>query len=497
MRDYQRWFQPQIWSRGYDYYRKNRVHINSREYEHVYATVDGTDLYEVSIYFYNGEIQDMECDCPYAMDGNNCKHMAAVLIKLSEEETSLSNTAPQKVEIRSDNVWKNIIYKYFKGNAQRYINQGSAFRFDKEFSMILASSTNEDMMYEKWDNLFVTLHEMLDVSNSISASIPMPTTIQTLQSIFERLKASPSSGSFQSLHWIQQHLKTTKRLDFLTVLLENGYTKDQVGVHTLEKECDEYHRQKNFHASSYCLKLKIQLMEDLKYNVQDILSSIMKYKNYGIVKDYEIKCDIQSGRYTIAKDKLLAYLQIPTLDHHKQTEILVNLMQVSLMLKEYDNYLKQLTDLYKNSSILPTKYVKDLLNFAKTKNEYEMALNSIYKIIKVEYSSQHFIEILFELELYEKALYEVYHTQEINLLMYHEDILKEYDTQLYYYVFYFMMITAMQNATTQEQFYRLYHNLLEFAKSKEDEVVIDEISIYAKEHFSGKKFLIELLNELY
>ena len=34
----------------------------------------------------NGEVTDMYCSCPYALDGRNCKHMAAVLYEWSENE---------------------------------------------------------------------------------------------------------------------------------------------------------------------------------------------------------------------------------------------------------------------------------------------------------------------------------------------------------------------------------------------------------------------------
>ena len=33
----------------------------------------------------NGEVTDMYCSCPYALDGKNCKHMAAVLYEWSED----------------------------------------------------------------------------------------------------------------------------------------------------------------------------------------------------------------------------------------------------------------------------------------------------------------------------------------------------------------------------------------------------------------------------
>lgn len=48
------------------------------------ADVIGSEDYEVEISLSNGEVTDMYCSCPYALDGRNCKHMAAVLYEWSE-----------------------------------------------------------------------------------------------------------------------------------------------------------------------------------------------------------------------------------------------------------------------------------------------------------------------------------------------------------------------------------------------------------------------------
>ena len=56
----------------------------------------------------DGEVSDMECDCPYAEDGNYCKHMAAVLYELEnvrsdenpvvkEDSTDMVNAADEAV----------------------------------------------------------------------------------------------------------------------------------------------------------------------------------------------------------------------------------------------------------------------------------------------------------------------------------------------------------------------------------------------------------------
>ena len=40
----------------------------------------------MEIFLEDGEVAEMYCSCPYAEEGKNCKHMAAVLYEWSEEE---------------------------------------------------------------------------------------------------------------------------------------------------------------------------------------------------------------------------------------------------------------------------------------------------------------------------------------------------------------------------------------------------------------------------
>jgi len=96
--DWKGLFNPVILERGYDYYRNGNAEILSSMADEVNAVVSGSDDYEVSIYLSDGEIEDMYCDCPYASDGNNCKHMAAVLYLL-EDLQSYSN--PHYTDIES------------------------------------------------------------------------------------------------------------------------------------------------------------------------------------------------------------------------------------------------------------------------------------------------------------------------------------------------------------------------------------------------------------
>lgn len=79
-------FAIHILERGYDYYCDDAVENMEISDDMIKADVIGSEDYEVKISLSSGEVTDMYCSCPYALDGRNCKHMAAVLYEWSENE---------------------------------------------------------------------------------------------------------------------------------------------------------------------------------------------------------------------------------------------------------------------------------------------------------------------------------------------------------------------------------------------------------------------------
>ena len=79
-------FESHILERGWDYYENEYVQEILKEENGIKAWVEGSELYQVHIEITDGEIISMTCTCPYAEGGLNCKHMAAVLYMLEEDE---------------------------------------------------------------------------------------------------------------------------------------------------------------------------------------------------------------------------------------------------------------------------------------------------------------------------------------------------------------------------------------------------------------------------
>lgn len=72
-------FSETILKRGEEYVRLGKVVNLSKTDSKYSAHISGTQLYHASIHLRDKRIKYMECTCPYAKNGDNCKHMAALL----------------------------------------------------------------------------------------------------------------------------------------------------------------------------------------------------------------------------------------------------------------------------------------------------------------------------------------------------------------------------------------------------------------------------------
>lgn len=79
--NWQQLFMEHILDRGYDYFCNGAIEDLGYKDDVITATVCGTEAYDVEIILQDDAITDMYCSCPYAENGSNCKHMAAVLFE--------------------------------------------------------------------------------------------------------------------------------------------------------------------------------------------------------------------------------------------------------------------------------------------------------------------------------------------------------------------------------------------------------------------------------
>ena len=95
-------FKPHIFARGEVISYSDAVTITHQSLGLISAIVEGTDDYDVHIRMENGNIVDMSCTCPYADAGENCKHMAAVLIRCFEYFGDTSEEDEESINLHTE-----------------------------------------------------------------------------------------------------------------------------------------------------------------------------------------------------------------------------------------------------------------------------------------------------------------------------------------------------------------------------------------------------------
>ena len=114
--DWETYFQKRILNRGYDYYLDGCVEDLRITSNGIKAIVYGTYLYHVDIKLNGNQIIGMSCDCSYAEDGHNCKHMAAVLYDWQLRVTHPEIDSSQLVEDASEEDVRSFLVQVLEDN---------------------------------------------------------------------------------------------------------------------------------------------------------------------------------------------------------------------------------------------------------------------------------------------------------------------------------------------------------------------------------------------
>ncbi len=139
--DWKYLFNQKILDRGYGYDKCGDVYDLKFKNNVLTSKVSGTDEYDVEIYIDDGEIADMYCTCPYAQDGNECKHMAATLYEAEDHIRMFRDDYDEEYEDDYDEEYQDDDY-YSKSLTY-------SFNADIENMVSLASSEEKDLFIKK------------------------------------------------------------------------------------------------------------------------------------------------------------------------------------------------------------------------------------------------------------------------------------------------------------------------------------------------------------
>jgi uncharacterized Zn finger protein len=162
LNQFEQYIDETILKRGLQYFKKGHVHEPEEISPGVYeAIVEGTEDYTVRLTIKNGIITEHVCDCPYDF-GPVCKHVAAVIFYLVQDELELNNktkrvktnqtSKPAKrktVDEQVDELLEKVTHDELKQFVREQASQNASFRNLFLSSFVQHNSNESKELYVK------------------------------------------------------------------------------------------------------------------------------------------------------------------------------------------------------------------------------------------------------------------------------------------------------------------------------------------------------------
>ena len=121
-------FSRKVLNKGWQYYDNCFVDDISVDQDIYSAIVHGSADYDVSVNIHKGNFLNGKCNCPYALEGHNCKHMAALLYAITDENkvNEIDNTKDNSfslldiIESIDSDKLNEFLYDVLMGNDEMY-----------------------------------------------------------------------------------------------------------------------------------------------------------------------------------------------------------------------------------------------------------------------------------------------------------------------------------------------------------------------------------------
>lgn len=337
MKDWRNYFNENIIRRGEAYYRKGKVIDFAIDGRYRTATVLGSDEYEVKLMLKsNGELGDAFCTCPYAEQGEYCKHMAAVLLteengekidgacksisskkkKTNASESKLDEKTGVEVTDFKQEI-KEVISKY---KHRGYIEYRDAYDCAVEVSEILGAAAtkllNEGKNKEAFDCAFFAMKKFsgtdmddsdggttMVCTNCIDYIENAITDVKTEEYAFRKilnLLKNPNEREWYANDLLEDFLLTHfYKREFYSPIIE-----------FLNKKLNYEESRKNSYGINECLAYKLSYLRETGEKEEEIGEIQVRYWGYEAVEKDYVEYAIANGEVEDAERVLQEFIDL-------------------------------------------------------------------------------------------------------------------------------------------------------------------------------------------
>lgn len=479
-------FSKKILNRGYEYYKSNLVNNVKIDGNKITATVSGSTDYDVVANIIDGTLLNAECTCPYYDTGDYCKHIAALLYYLNNEDlTDLKVDSNKEVNflnildkiannelkeflselllsdknlldkfrLKFNNYFPNLTLKEFKqkingaiinsGGRDGFIDYEKSWDYENAMYEIIneiakvIDNENYDLAFDSLAYLLDTIPDTdIDDSNGSTSSIA-DNCIDKIKDIFYKTLNKDSNLTKKIFSYLSQELKTRNLdnygVDLYKLLDDFVETKtflpeiEQILISTLDKN-----KEKNcFWSKKYYIE-QLMIIYEINNKKDEILDLLYNYSTDE--KIFLMLIDELIGRKKISvvveliKERMSANKD----DNYKNRSLAYKLMEIyydESMIEEYLDILYKIFYYYDKYDLTIFKKIKDWY----PKDEWLVISKEIIEKVEKEntYSSYDALNKLYIEEcLFDKLFTSVKNNSMDNIIKYEKYLLPKYNDEL-------------------------------------------------------------------
>lgn len=552
--NFEKLFDEKILKRGYNYYLEDAVHDVTRNGNHYEGLVYGTEIYEVQIEIDdNGNVEDMDCDCPYAEE-NNCKHMVALLYYLENDgeieskkairnmdnydkildkisENEIKEFVLEKIYENFDfqNEFRSHFVQYFEKTPKKvyekriaqsiyqaigrkgFIEYNETYKFSNAMYDYIQEANNLIKHNEYQAPFWIAsliLEELPDLpidDSDGTTSYVESECVEVIEKILEKCKND--SVIKEIFNWIIESIKNDTLGDYsdgIEKVLDEHFIEDKFvneRLKIIDEKIQELEQQED-HYSEYKLEELIKTKIALLYQLGMDKEAIKTIKeNIYYVPIRRMLIDIERKNENIDKvEKLLKEgMKIALKRGHYGTvtyyiEELLSIYKEHNQKEKYKNLVEETLFKYSRGSFKYYKKLKDLY----TEEQWKNMRDNIIKILQSDGEGYHrddLRQIYIEEQYYEKLYHSVMTTPLFEIVVKYEKYLKkDFEKQL---LEEYQKIVNEKARFTGKRNYEDVRKILQHMKTfKNGKKLVEKMVEEYKIKYANRRLMLEELNKI-
>lgn len=547
-------FEEKILERGYNYYLEDSVHEVTKNGNYYEGLVYGTEIYEVKVKINeNGNVEDMDCDCPYAEE-NNCKHMAALLYYLEKEgqveskkltrntdnydkivssisENEIKEFVIEKLYENSDfqNEFRSYFVQYFEKTPKRvyerrisqsvyqaigrkgFIEYNETYKFSNSMYDYIQEANNL-IKHKEYQAPFwiasLILEELPDLpidDSDGTTSYVESECIEVIEKILQKCKNNDIKGEI--FNWIIVSIKNDLLGDYsdgIEKILDEYFTENKFineRLKIINGKIQELKRKNDYYLEyklEDLIKTKIALLYQLEMD-EDALKTIEDNIYYVPIRRMLIDIERKKGNIDRVEKLLKEGMEVALKRNHYGTvtyyiEELLSIYENQKQKEKYKNLVKETLLKYNRGSFKYYKKLKELY----PKEQWKSKKDSIIKELESDGEGYHrddLRQIYIEEQYYDKLFKSVMTTPLYEIVVQYEKYLKrDYEQQL---LKEYQKIVDEKSKFTGKRNYEEIRKILQHMKTlKNGEALVGKMIEEYKIKYANRRLMIEELNKI-